>query len=49
MTLLLLLLLLLLQVHIHPSSVLHELTAGQLQQPHIVYLEKTKTTRVSSS
>lgn len=44
-----LLLLLLLQVYLHPSSVLHDLTAGQLQQPHVVYLEKTKTTRVSAS
>eukprot|EP00878_Enallax_costatus_P045525 GHUV01054928.1.p1 GENE.GHUV01054928.1~~GHUV01054928.1.p1 ORF type:complete len:151 (+),score=44.95 GHUV01054928.1:617-1069(+) len=34
------------KVFIHPSSVLSELTAGQLQQPHVVYLEKTKTTRV---
>lgn len=44
-----LLLLLLLQVWLHPSSVLSDLTAAQLHHQHVIYLEKTKTTRVRNS
>lgn len=34
------------QVCLHPSSVLAPLTASQLAHSHVVYLEKSKTTRV---
>lgn len=34
------------QVWLHPSSVVADLTAAQLHHQHVVYLEKSKTTRV---
>jgi hypothetical protein len=34
------------QVWLHPSSVVSELTAAQLHHRHVIYLEKSKTTRV---
>ncbi len=29
-------------VHIHPSSVLHGLEAGQFARPYLIYLEKAR-------
>jgi hypothetical protein len=37
------------QVWLHPSSVVSDLTAAQLHHRHVIYLEKSKTTRVGDT
>jgi hypothetical protein len=34
------------ELYLHPSSVLHELEVQVYRHPYVVYLEKTKTSRV---
>ena len=37
------------ELFVHPSSVIHELAVQAYKHPYLVFLEKSKTTRVSGA